>query len=249
MGIHKHLAHTVLALALALPEALAGKPPPGVIGRDDRAALDTEAWPWQALGRVNQASTAHCTGALIAQDAVLTAAHCLMNRRSGQWLNAQDVVFVAGYRRDADLGYARGRDILRPVQAINPKKPSLSDIANDWAVLYLQHPLPIRPIPIRTLPADAKTPLHLMRAGYGQDRPHLLSLHDGCALLGRFDNGQVLATDCDGTFGDSGSPLLLRQGDAVWIVGVTSAMAAHGEVPGNYAVNASVFADRIGGKR
>jgi protease YdgD len=168
-----------------------------------------------------------------------------MDRASGLWLAAREVVFVAGYRRDEDLGFARGRDILRPQGSVDPRHPALEDIPNDWAVLYLDHPLPVRPVPLRPLPLAMGSGAHLMRAGYSQDRPHLLSLHDGCALLDRLDNDQVLVTDCDGTRGDSGSPLLLKQGKGVWIVGVTSAVAARGK-PGSYAVHAAVFAGQIG---
>lgn len=243
------LTRTVLLMLLAASAPAAAQTPaaamPGIIGHDDRALLDSAAWPWQALGRVNQASGAHCTGALIAADAVLTAAHCLMDRQTGEWLAAEAIVFVAGYRREQDQGFARGRQILHADYRINPRKPSLDDIGHDWAVLYLQHPLPIRPIPVHPLPvAYTAVPL-LMRAGYSQDHPHLLSLHKNCTLLDRRDQDRVLATDCDGTFGDSGSPLLLKQGKAVWIVGVTSAVVTRGTPLGSYAVHASAFAEQI----
>ncbi len=240
----------LLAASPAQGETLARKPLPGIIGQDDRVPLDNVTWPWQALGRINQASGTHCTGALIAADAVLTAAHCLMDRRTGLWLNAHDVVFVAGYRRDEDAGFARGRDILRPLLPIDTKNPTVGDVVNDWAVLYLEHALPIRPIPIRPLPPTAengkKTAVRLILAGYSQDRPHMLSLHDGCGLLDRLDDGRILVTDCDSTRGDSGSPLLMKQGKNVWIVGVASAIIAQGPKEGSYAVHASVFIDRIG---
>ncbi|MFM8333481.1 MAG: trypsin-like serine peptidase [Candidatus Methylumidiphilus sp.] len=247
----RRLMHGILALTccLAAPPATADPQTrsalPGIIGHDDRAPLDTAAWPWQALGRVNQASGAHCTGALIAADAVLTAAHCLMDRHSGLWLEAEDLVFVAGHRRDADQGYARGRHIVHAEDAIDPRRPTLQDIAHDWAILYLQHPLAIRPIPVRPLPPESQPDLRLMRAGYSQDRPHLLSLHNNCALLARIDGDRVLSTDCDGTFGDSGSPLLVKHGKAVWIVGITSAVVTRGTPLGSYAVHASAFAAQI----
>lgn len=214
---------------------------PGIVGDDDRTPLDSESWPWQALGRVNQAAGLHCTGALIAKDAVLTAAHCLMDRLTGAWLDASTVVFAAGYRRGEAVDSAHGREILHPAQAVDPRHPSLQDVAADWAVLYLEHPLHIRPIPVHPLPPEGSA-FRFKRAGYSQDRPHLLSLHDGCALLARLDGGRVLFTDCDSTHGDSGSPLLLRQGKKTWIVGITSAVVARGLKPGSYAVDASVFA-------
>jgi len=220
-------------------------PKPGIIGQDDRKPLDSSSWPWQALGRVNQANGGHCTGTLIATDAVLTAAHCLMNRLSGDWLDAQDVVFVAGYRHDEDLGFARGREIVHPVHSIDPRKPVLQDIANDWAVLYLDHPLDVRPIPIHPMLAGEEKPL--MLAGYSQERPYMLSMQDGCGVKERVDEDRVFLTDCDSTHGDSGSPLLVRQGKNIWIVGVASAIVVRGPKVGSYAVSASVFAEQTAG--
>ena len=217
---------------------------PGIIGRDGCVPLDSEAWPWRALGRINQSNGSYCSGALIAADAALTAAHCLMDYLSGEWLEAQDVVFVAGYRRDGDLGVARGREIVHASHSINPRRPALRDIGDDWAVLYLNHPLAVRPIPIHPLPAGEGN--HLMLAGYGQEQSHLLSLHDGCKVLERVDGDRVLFTNCDSTHGDSGSPLLVRQGKKIWIVGVASAIVARSAKAGSFAVSASAFAGQTG---
>lgn len=235
------LAILALLWHAALAEEAILNPKPGIIGQDDRKPLDAVSWPWQALGRINQANGAHCTGALIAQDAVLTAAHCLMDRLSGVWVEPEDVVFVAGYRRDEDLGFARGREILHPPHSIDPRRPMLSDIGDDWAVLYLDHPLlAVRPIPIHPLLAGEEG--RLMLAGYSQERPHMLSLQVGCGVLERLDGDRVLLTDCDSTHGDSGSPLLVREGKKAWIVGVVSAIVARGAKVGSYAVSASAFA-------
>jgi protease YdgD len=178
---------------------------------------------------------------LIAADAVLTAAHCLMNRRSGEWLNPEDVVFVAGLRRDQDLGFARGREILHSAHDINPRRPVLEDIGDDWAVLYLDRALAVQPIPIKVLPPEKQPAARLMLAGYSQERPYMLSLQDGCGVLERVDGDRVLLTDCDSTHGDSGSPLLIKKGKNIWIVGVASAIIVRGAAVGSYAVSASSF--------
>jgi protease YdgD len=230
--------------AAAWADKAALNPKPGIVGQDDRKPLDSAAWPWQAVGRVNQANGIHCTGAMIAADAVLTAAHCLMDRASGVWLSPQDLVFVAGYRRDEDLGYARGREIVHPEHAINPRRPALHDIGDDWAVLYLEHPLPVRPIPVQPL-AEGRGG-QVMLAGYSEERPHMLSLQEACGVLERVDGDRVLFTDCDSTHGDSGSPLLVRQGRKVWIVGVASAIVTRGAKVGSLAVSASAFAGQAG---
>jgi len=67
----------------------------GIEGDDNRTAIETEVWPWTALGRINREIGGHCTGALIAPDLVLTAAHCLYNFEDERWTIPMEVHFVA----------------------------------------------------------------------------------------------------------------------------------------------------------
>ncbi len=52
----------------------------------DLRSLQTgvDASPWEAVGRLNIGGNSFCTGALIAPDIVLTAAHCLYNSDTGE---------------------------------------------------------------------------------------------------------------------------------------------------------------------
>ncbi len=239
------------ALALAIA-AILGWPPvacaqsardalPGIVGQDDRVMLDPTAWPWHALGRINQGTGGHCTGTLVAPDAVLTAAHCVFDGRTQRRLHPREIHFVAGYRRGDYLAHARGRAVVIPPAYRYSARPTLAEVAKDWAIVLLDQTLAIRPIPLRTLPADGR----LQRAGYSQDRAHLLSIHDDCHLQRMLAGGRVLLTDCDSTHGDSGSPLLLRQGEQVWLVGVAAAVMDQGSQEGGLAVHATAFIDRL----
>jgi protease YdgD len=139
------------------------------------------------------------------------------------------------------VAHARGRSLVIPPGYRYSRRPSLAEVAEDWAIVLLDQTLAIRPIPLRVLPADGR----LQRAGYSQDRAHLLSLHDDCHLQRMLAGGRVLLTDCDSTRGDSGSPLLLRQGERVWLVGVATAILDQGSDEGGLAVHASAFIDRL----
>ena len=232
---------------LAIPATPSARALPGIVGHDDRVPLDSTAWPWQAVGRVNQAGgRSHCTGTLVAPDTVLTAAHCVYSRLASRWLEPGEIVFVAGFRRDTDAGYGRGKTIRRSPQA-DPTAVTADSIAHDWALITLETPLPVRPVEVRQLPpAAAGNAPHLETAGYAQDRPYLLSLDDGCRIRERAFGGKVLVTDCDSTRGDSGAPLLWRDGDTIRLVGVFSAAteaAARSEA--SFAVDAAVFAGEL----
>jgi protease YdgD len=64
---------------------------PGIGAVDRRVAVDPGQPPWDAIAKVQTNIGTRCTGALIAPGNVLTAAHCLYNRRTRALLQAGHV--------------------------------------------------------------------------------------------------------------------------------------------------------------
>lgn len=212
---------------------------PGIVGKDDRVPLDSTQWPWQAIGRINQPDArGHCTGTLVAPDRVLTAVHCLYDQKTHRWFSADEISFVANPRRDEDAGFSRGKRIIKTQN--QPPGSDAASIQVDWAILVLEHPLHVRPIPIDTI--ELKAAFHLMTAGYPKDRPYLLDVDPECAVKNFLADDAILVTDCDSTSGDSGAPLLLREGTDYRVIGVFSAATLANAIdPKSFAVNATTF--------
>ena len=236
----------ILVIIVAMPAFMAAATErgslPGILGNDDRTPLDTEDWPWTAIGRVNRSVGGFCTGALIGPRHVLTAAHCLYDRRTGRRIRPSDIHFLPGYRRGAYLAHSAARDLIVPDEyrfdaALRGDTPAV-----DWAILVLESPMPVRPLPIRAESMPAGTPLIL--AGYGQDRAHLLSIHDGCAAMPGLGRPGLILHTCDATRGDSGSPLLMREAGGPVIVGVAVGVGKVAADMVGIAVPAVTFLDR-----
>jgi protease YdgD len=222
MAIRVLAAALFMTAGLVMTAGLAGawaESAPGIIGKDDRKLLDPKTWPWLAVGRVNHTSGGFCTGTLVAPDRVLTARHCLVNHRTGRRVEPDAVHFLAGYRRGEWQSHGVGRAFLLPDSHADAS-PTLAD---DWVLVILETPLDVKPVPVIAMSPGQATGARVARAGYARNRPHLLSLHDGCVILGQDDN--VLMHDCDATYGDSGSPLLLDSDEGAFIVGITTGTA------------------------
>ncbi len=209
----------VLCAALVATAAQAQSNKRTLTDRDD-------LYGWEAIGRLDVGKRSFCTGTLIAQDMVLTAAHCALDKRTGQAYAPGEVTFRAGLSNGVALAERKVVQIATlPSYGTNDPLSS-QGVREDVALMRLDEPIPYSIADPFVLYQGPVIGSELSVASYGRGRSEAITREKSCRILDRQDG--LITFDCDVTFGSSGSAVLTKNGSRWQILSVVSAIGESG---------------------
>ncbi|MEM9970156.1 MAG: trypsin-like serine protease [Pseudomonadota bacterium] len=182
-----------------------------------------DAQGWEAVGRLNIGRLGMCTGALVSDRLVLTAAHCLFNRETGNPVPARSITFLAGWRNGSAVATRAVRRAVTHPDYDFSKGAGRVNVTHDLALLELLSPIRLSNIQPFNTASRPRKGAAVGVVSYAHDRANTPALQELCHVLARQRGTLVLSCEVD--FGSSGAPIFAEVDGEPRIVSVVSAKA------------------------
>ncbi|MEH2050756.1 trypsin-like serine peptidase [Nostoc sp.] len=251
----------------------------GIIGGiDKRMPMQSRYYPWSAIGRVEYTKTNgesyYCTGTLIADDIVLTNAHCVIDTQTHQ-LNKEfrflPNVINGKLQSPGDIGKVQNiaKNVWYGTDFKNGGFDSVKNQSNDWALIRINQPLARKYGRLGWKSVSSSTLIKqkqgkLFFVGYSSDYPDpskeglesltagkglTASYQDNCSIVSEESN--LLLHDCATAGGASGGPIVDRIDGMPYIVALNNGevtIPSTGQDIINFAVKMD-FLDKLVGRK
>ncbi|HIK08873.1 MAG TPA: trypsin-like peptidase domain-containing protein [Oscillatoriaceae cyanobacterium M33_DOE_052] len=249
-----------------IPENLAQSDDPfdpgdrAIIGEDNRIEMRSRRYPWTTVGRleiINEDGEilGHCTGTLIAEDIVITNAHCVVSIQDNRLTPPERLQFQPNLINGIADDVARGEKYIYGTDFPNYMPTSIGD---DWALVKIDKHLGDKygflgwtnKVDFANSDIRNATAGKMFLAGYAADFPKsnpgaTAGVNTGCSVVDVDSYGRLLH-DCDTNPGASGSAIFGKFDEGYYILGVHAGAAsdANGN-PVNYAMQVSRWAGQV----
>lgn len=190
----------------------------------DTALKKLDTWGssrgWEGVGLLKIGENSRCSGALIAPDLVLTAAHCLFDKSDNSRRDPRSITFNAGWRDGKSVAQRKVAYAVIEPDYNFAEKLKISNVRRDLALLQLDAPIVSTHANPFAIDSAVKVGEEVAVVSYGTGRFDAPSKQRSCAVVAS-QNG-VKAFTCDTVPGSSGAPIFSMEGRSPRIVSVVS---------------------------